>query len=77
MRTCAASFPEHLRSSVRHFARETVLVSPKVDVWPEVKMTGEYTGFDLEIEEPVKDEPRCVRHTCSRVVRRFGEGGKG
>ena len=28
------------------------------DVWPEIKMVGEYTGFDLEVEEPPLDEPR-------------------
>eukprot|EP00904_Undaria_pinnatifida_P012763 jgi/Undpi1/8617/HiC_scaffold_25.g11082.m1 len=35
-----------------------MLLEVKCDVWPEIKMVGEYTGFDLEVEEPPLDEPR-------------------
>ena len=29
-----------------------------MDVWPEVTIEKEYTGFNLEVEEPPLDEPR-------------------
>lgn len=29
-----------------------------MDVWPEVDIVKEYTGFELEVEEPPLDEPR-------------------
>ena len=35
-----------------------VLFFFQCDVWPEIKMVSEYTGFDLEVEEPPLDEPR-------------------
>ncbi|CAN0177495.1 unnamed protein product [Laminaria digitata] len=35
-----------------------MLLEVKCDVWPEIKMLSEYTGFDLEVEEPPLDEPR-------------------
>lgn len=30
----------------------------QMDVWPEVTIEKEYTGFELEVEEPPLDEPR-------------------
>lgn len=30
----------------------------QMDVWPEVNIVKEYTGFELEVEEPPIDEPR-------------------
>lgn len=29
-----------------------------MDVWPEVNIVKEYTGFELDVEEPPIDEPR-------------------
>eukprot|EP00903_Cladosiphon_okamuranus_P008511 g8175.t1 len=37
-----------------------ILLEVKMDVWPEVKMEKEYTGFELEVEEPPIDEPRVA-----------------
>lgn len=39
------------------FSRLCVCVC-QMDVWPEVEIEKEYTGFDLQVEEPPLDEPR-------------------
>ena len=38
----------------------------QMDVWPEVNIVKEYTGFELEVEEPPIDEPRWVPALGSR-----------
>eukprot|EP00752_Nemacystus_decipiens_P008079 g7221.t1 len=37
-----------------------ILLEVKMDIWPEVTIEKEYTGFDLEVEEPPLDEPRVA-----------------
>ncbi|CAN0121808.1 unnamed protein product [Ectocarpus fasciculatus] len=37
-----------------------MMLEVKMDVWPEVNIVKEYTGFELEVEEPPIDEPRWV-----------------
>ncbi|CAM9747761.1 unnamed protein product [Ascophyllum nodosum] len=37
---------------------EAMLLEVKCDVWPQVKVNGEYTGLELEIELPPVDESR-------------------
>ncbi|CAN0012822.1 unnamed protein product [Pylaiella littoralis] len=37
-----------------------IMLEVKMDVWPEVNIVKEYTGFELEVEEPPLDEPRVA-----------------
>ncbi|CBJ32857.1 Trigger factor (TF) [Ectocarpus siliculosus] len=37
-----------------------MMLEVKMDVWPEVNIVKEYTGFELEVEEPPIDEPRVA-----------------
>ncbi|CAM9813825.1 unnamed protein product [Scytosiphon promiscuus] len=39
---------------------QPMMLEVKMDIWPEVKLEKEYTGFEMEVEEPPIDEPRVA-----------------